>query len=92
MGKINPKKKPATQADVNRAKREGCHYGTICTAALFLNVLLDKYNGYDYIAEVWKNVEKLAEEVAEGRIKLKDITGMLWEEYGIELEKTRNQK
>lgn len=92
MGKVNPRKKPATQADVIRERKAGHLHGVVCTAALFLTVLLDKYNGFDYIAEVWRNVEKMAEEMAEGRIKLEDLTGVLREEYGIEITNTKLKK
>lgn len=90
--KPNPRNKPAKMADVNRERRAGHLHGVVCTAALFLTVLLDKYNGREYIAEVWRNVEKYAEEMSEGRIKLDDLLGVLREEYDIQITNIRMRK
>jgi hypothetical protein len=83
--RTNPRRRPATQADVNRAKdfamREAANYAT----AIMLSVLLDKFNAKDYISDVWREVNKLAESIVEGRVSVADLQHTLKEEYGIEL-------
>ena len=83
--KTNPRKIPRTQADVDRARDEGVITGVHYASAMFMNVLLDKFAAQDYIAEIWHHMEKLSEEVKEGRVKVPEIIRMLKEEYDIEL-------
>ena len=83
MMKTNPRKIPATQADVNRAWSQGVHDGVSRASAIFLTVLCDKFNGSDYIRDVWREIEKLSAEVAERRVSTKDLAKVLNEEYDI---------
>ena len=83
--KTNPRKIPPTQADVDRARDEGVITGVHYASAMFMNVLLDKFNAQDYVVEIWHHMEKLSEEVKEGRVKVPEIIRMLKEEYDIEL-------
>ena len=83
--KTNPRKIPRTQADVDRARDEGVITGVHYASAMFMNVLLDKFNAQDYVVEIWHHMEKLSEEVKEGRVKVPEIIKMLKEEYDIEL-------
>lgn len=86
MGKgVNPRKIPRTQADVDKSFEDGVFQGTHNAAAMFMNVLLDKYDGKDKLRAIWADVSKLSEEVIEGRVKIREITRMLKEEYDIEL-------
>ena len=52
-------------------------------SAIFLTVLCDKFNGGDYIREVWDEITKLAEEVGERRVSVTDLERTLYEEYSI---------
>lgn len=83
MKKVNPKKIPRTQADVDRAWDDGVMEGVHNATAMFMNVLLDKFNGAEYIVSLWKEMTKLSEEVKERRVKIPDIVRMLKEEYDI---------
>lgn len=83
--KINPRKIPKTQADVDDAWEKGVMDGVEYATAMFMNVILDKFDFHERIRDVWKEVEKLSEEVKEGRVKISDITRMLKDEYDIEL-------
>ena len=83
--KINPRNIPRTQADVDRAREEGIVTGVHYAAAMFMNVLLDKFNAADHIQDVWHHMNKLSEEVKEGRVKVPEIIRMLRDEYNIEL-------
>lgn len=85
MKKVNPRKVPRTQADVDAAWEKGVLDGVHYASAMFMNVLLDKFNARDHIKDVWKEIEKLSEEVKEGRVKIPDIVYMLKTEYDITL-------
>ena len=83
--KQNPRNKPATQADVKRARIESCNEAVRMTAAIFLTVICDKFNGKDYIPDLWREVSKLSEEIKENRVSVPDLIRVLREEYDIEL-------
>lgn len=85
MKKVNPRRRPATWADVERAKSEASDKAIILAMCIFLTVLVDKFNGADYIQDVWKAVNKLSEEITEGRVNISDLKHVLLEEYGIEV-------
>lgn len=84
-GKTNPHKIPRTQADVDKAFDRGVLIGCSNAAAMFLTVICDKFNGADYIPDIWREINKLAEEVAERRVSVSDLRATLREEYGIEV-------
>lgn len=81
--KVNPRKIPRTQEDVDRAWDNGVLTGVSNACAIFLTVLLDKYNGGDYIKAVWDDINKLSEEVKERRVSVADLRKTLLEEYGV---------
>lgn len=83
--KKNPRSIPKTQEDVNRAWEKGVMDGVSNACAIMLTVLLDKFNAADYIQDVWKEVNKLSEEIGERRVSVTDLRNMLKEEYGIEV-------
>lgn len=84
-GKVNPRKRPATWADVERAKDKAQNDALHLTMAIFLTVLVDKFNGSDYVQDVWKEINKLSQEINEGRVNFTDLKRVLLEEYEIEL-------
>jgi len=81
--KINPRRKPATQEDVNRAWGEGVIEGIRCMEAITLNCLCDKYADQVDVAQFWNDLNKLSESYAEGRFTIPDIRNMLKEEYRV---------
>lgn len=83
--KTNPRKIPRTQADVDAAREEGIITGVHYASAMFMNVLLDKYDAKDHVSDIWQHMVKLSEEVKEGRVKIPEIIRMLKEEYDVEL-------
>lgn len=89
MGKQKKKSNnhPVRVADVKRAKKEAVAEAVDQVSVLFLTVLLDKFNGRDYIVDVWNEVQKLSEEVGEGRVSLGDLRYVLKSEYDIRFEK-----
>ena len=85
MSKTNPRRRPATQADVDRARDEGVLAGVTNACAIFMTVLVDKFDGGPYIPDVWREINKLSEEIAERRVSVADLRCVLREEYGIEV-------
>lgn len=83
--RVNPKKKPATQQDVDRALDEGSRVGVGYASAIFLTVLVDKFGEADRVEAIWKEIVKLSEEVKEGRVSIPDLRRVLLDEYGIEV-------
>lgn len=81
--KKNPRSIPKTQADVDKAFARGVNAGVRNASAIFLTVLCDKFNGGDHIREVWTEIQKLAEEVAERRVSVTDLERVLFDEYEI---------
>lgn len=80
-GKTNPRKKPATQADVNRSYIQGLKDEEV----IFLSILLDKHADEIDIVQVWNDHNKLQLEIAEGRVKVQDLIDALKDELGIAL-------
>lgn len=85
MKKKSPQSLPATQADVRRARSKGIDDGVTMACVIILSVLSDKFDFADRIADLWKEVNKLSEEVKESRVSVSDLRHMLSKEYGIEV-------
>jgi len=81
--RINPRRRPATAADVKRAKDDAMGQATRLAMAIFLTVLVDKFSGADHIKDVWDEVVKLSEEIIEGRVSVSDLADVLDKEYDI---------
>lgn len=79
--RINPRKQPRTQADVDKAYIQGMKDGEV----IFLSTLLDKYSFDIDVTQVWKDYQKLCIEIAEGRVRIKDLLDALKDEMGIDL-------
>ena len=50
--KKNPRRRPATEADVIKAWERGVLEGVSNASAMFLMVLVDKFNGEEMVADV----------------------------------------
>lgn len=83
--KINPRRKPLSEADVVKIQDNAIHLAF----AIFLTVLKDKFSfSNDDVIRAWKEADKLSEEVLrDGLVKLKDLVDMLRDEYKIDLRK-----
>lgn len=84
MKKINPRKRPATQADVDKAKKQATNEAVSLAMTIFLTVLKDK-NGFsnEELLDTWKNVESLSESITDGYVNIYDLRTVLREEYEI---------
>ena len=80
-------KRPATQEDVNRAWERGLNDGVTEAMTILLTVLVDKFDGSPYIRDVWREVQKLSEEVGERRVNVTDLRRVLLDEYEIEVKR-----
>lgn len=84
--KINPRKRPASMADVEKAKKDATSEAISLSIALFLTVMVDKF-GYDAdkLKAVWDEINKLSQSVTDGYVNLHDLKQVLIDEYGIEI-------
>ena len=82
--KTNPRSRPATQADVERARREGQVEGMRLCEALYLLSLCDKHPEVD-ANTVRAEVVELAKSTDARYMTAADVRQTLREEYGIDL-------
>lgn len=82
----NPRRIPATYADVKKAKKDAIAEAVAQTRVIFLTVLRDK-EGYDYedLLRFWDKVNYLSEEIIEGYVTISDLRHTLREEAGIDI-------
>ena len=85
MKKVNPRRRPCTEADVNRARDEAVNEAVRYSTAIILTVLVDKFNGADYIEDIWREVQKLSQEDIERRVTVADLIYVLKTEYNVEV-------
>lgn len=78
--KTNPRRIPATQADVERARINGVEMGL----RLFIWALIDKHGvSTERIQQLTEDVNDAADSIAKGYIKWSDIEKMLSEDYDV---------
>ena len=84
--KVNPRRRPATQADVERAKREATNEAMKRVLYLILFLLIDKHGApLEDIQQLAMEVNDEADSVASGEIKWKDIEWVVETEYDVHL-------
>lgn len=85
--KVNPRRRPATAADVKRAKDEAIKEAVVYAWAIVFTVLLDKENATPEILQrVWNEVNYLSDSVSDGRVSVPDLINVLRKEYGVILQ------
>lgn len=84
--RVNPNKRPATIADVNKAKRKALDEALEVAWSIFFTVLCDK-EGYSLedLKRIWKECEDLSDGIAQGYCTVKDLRSILCEEMGVNL-------
>ena len=83
--KVNPRRRPATQADVNRAKKEAQDQAVKIAWAIMFTCLRDKEGwGKIRLKRLWGEIENLSDSIAKGYVSIKDLFAVLGED-GIEL-------
>jgi len=88
--KVNPRKIPRTQADVDKAWDEGVLVGVENATAIFLTVCADKFGMEDQMIPLWNEINKLSQSVLEKRVSIPDLKRTLLEGYNINVGGMRN--
>ena len=84
--KTNPRRRPATQADVERARDEAVRETVRFCMVVFFTVLLDKFAASkEDLQRVWDEVNDQSDSVKKKYVSLKDLKTVLVEEYDIHL-------
>lgn len=86
MKKVNPRKRPATQADVIRAKKQAVSQAVNISWAIMFTCLRDKEGwGHVRLSRLWGHIQNLCDSVNRGYVSVDDLLRTL-EEDGIELK------
>ena len=85
-GKVNPRRRPATMADVNRAVEQATNGALTASAAIFLTVLCDKKSAdAEIIQRVWEEMQELSQSIIDGYVSVADLKDTLRKEYGVDI-------
>ena len=84
--RVNPNRRPATVADVQRAKRDAQDEAIKMTWSIFFTVMRDKEGyGVKRLQRLWGEVNELSDSIAKGYVNVTDLRKALVEEAGINL-------
>lgn len=84
--RVNPHRRPATMADVERAKRAAVEQAITQTQAIVFSALADKEGCTpDQMVKLWREVKDLSDSIAQGYVKIPDLVDTLRQEYGVDL-------
>ena len=85
--RVNPNRRLASVADLNRAKKEAKDKAVEIAWSIFFTVLCDK-EGYtqDDLRRIWNEVEDLSDSIAKGYCTVKDLRSILHDEMGVDLK------
>ncbi len=85
-GKVNPRRRPATMADVHRAVEQATNDALAASAAIFLTVLCDKESAdAEIIQRVWQEMQELSQSIIDGYVSVSDLKDTLRKEYGVDI-------
>lgn len=82
--RTNPHKRPASQADVERARAQGRQQGVIDSAVIILTVLRDK-EGFEVedLKRLWDEIGDLSDSIVGGYATVSDMKDVLKQEVGV---------
>lgn len=83
--KTNPNRKPATMADVNRAKREATDIAMKRMLMMFVYALKDMGVEDEVLDQVMDKFKHVVASISRGDIKWRDVEMALKDEYDIEI-------
>lgn len=84
--KINPRRRPASQADVIKAKEEAVAKAIVLTKALTFTALLDEgIIKPEDVRRGWEKTKYLADSTKRGYVSLQDMYDTLVADYGVDL-------
>lgn len=90
--KVNPQRRHATIADVNKAKRQGQEYAISVTWAIFFTVMRDKEGwGMKRLRRLWDEVNDLSDSISKGYVSVPDLMQTLEDEAGITLRQEEHK-
>lgn len=84
MPKTNPRRRPATQADVERAKKAAQGEAISLAMTIMFTALLDK-EGFtqEDLQRLWREVNDLSDSIAQGYVSAADLRNVLRREYDV---------
>lgn len=84
--KMNPKRKPASYADVLKAKKDAQEKAIAYTWAIFFTVMRDKEGyGKQRLQRLWQEVNELSDSISKGYVNVHDLMKTLASEANIVL-------
>lgn len=84
--KTNPNKRPATWADVTRAKKEASNEAVKLAWSILFYALADKKGmTVEEMQDIWKRVNDISDSVVKGYVNVTDLRDVLRKEYGIDI-------
>lgn len=87
MAKVNPKRIPRTQADVERAEKEGIDKGIKCALTIMLYTLHDKFAADDkQLQEFADAFNYTVDSINKGYVTEKDLLTCIRAEYQTEID------
>lgn len=91
--RVNPRKKPVSQADINRAVAKAQDDAITTAIAIMLTVLCDKEGAdAEIMARVWNEINELSDSVARGYVNIHDLVKTLEDEYSIYITDSRKKQ
>lgn len=84
MKKTNPRRKPATQADVEKAKRDATSEAIRRTFYLAFYILIDKHDApKEEILQLADEINYYADSITRGYVTWRDIEKVVVEDFGV---------
>lgn len=84
--KVNPRKRPATGADVEKAKKYATNEAIKRILYLVLYILIEKHDApYDDIQQLAQEINYYADSITNGYVSWKDIERVVVDEYKVSL-------
>lgn len=84
--RINPRRRPATQADVERAKKTAQSEAVSYATTIIFTAILDSgLTDAEGLRGIWRRVNDLSDSVALGYVSLSDLRRVLRDEYEVEV-------
>lgn len=85
--KPNPRKIPATKADIEKAKKQGTDKAATFAIAIIFSALTDKMGWTkEQLLELWGHVDYISDSVTKGYVTIPQLLHTLKEEYGVRID------
>ena len=90
--RVNPRRRPATMADVKRAADRASDDASAQALGVFLWVLGDKHGlGAEEMQKLYAEIQYACDSISEGLITVPEILQVLKEEYGVHVVKGKEE-